>query len=62
MPYLELHEMKADYTEWVLMTRIDLKVLAVDFPIMGRRSNGKHPFFPHYECDMLSISCCSELG
>lgn len=55
LPFLELFEMKEDYSGWFLRSVIDLKALAIDFPIMGRRSNSPHPFFPRYECDVLSI-------
>ncbi|CAO2819481.1 unnamed protein product [Amaranthus hypochondriacus] len=53
--FFELFEMKEDYTGWFLRIVIDLKALAVDFPIMGRRSNNPHPIFPRFECDVLSV-------
>ncbi|KAJ8436323.1 hypothetical protein Cgig2_005247 [Carnegiea gigantea] len=56
LPYLEVFEMKEDYTDWILKTQIDLKCLSIDFPIMARRSNDPHPFFSSYECDVLFIS------
>ncbi|XP_057521406.1 F-box protein At5g07610-like [Amaranthus tricolor] len=53
--FLKLFEMREDYMGWFLRVVIDLKALAVDFPIMGRRSNNPHPIFPRFECDVLSV-------
>ena len=40
----------------VLKSQIDLRALAVDFPVMARRLNDPHTFFPCYECDVLFVS------
>ncbi|KAJ8449412.1 hypothetical protein Cgig2_002544 [Carnegiea gigantea] len=56
MPYLELFEMMKDYGGWVLKSQIDLRALAVDFPVMARRLNDPHTFFPCYKCDVLFVS------
>uniref|UniRef100_A0A803L5F8 F-box associated beta-propeller type 1 domain-containing protein n=2 Tax=Chenopodium quinoa TaxID=63459 RepID=A0A803L5F8_CHEQI len=55
LSFLELFEMKEDYSGWFLRSLIDLKALAKDFPIMARRSSNPHPFLPRYECDVLSV-------
>ncbi|KNA22184.1 hypothetical protein SOVF_036370 [Spinacia oleracea] len=55
LSFLEIFEMKEDYSGWFLRSVIDLKALAMDFPVMARRSNNPHPIFPRYECDVLSV-------
>ncbi|KAL9231145.1 hypothetical protein vseg_006403 [Gypsophila vaccaria] len=55
LPYFDIFEMKEDYTIWFLKTRIDLKALAMNFPVIGRRSNSPNPFFGRYEADILSL-------
>ena len=40
----------------VLKSQIDLRALAVDFPVMARRLTDPHTFFPCYECDVLFVS------
>ncbi|XP_074315906.1 F-box protein At5g07610-like [Silene latifolia] len=55
LPYFELFEMKEDYSGWFLKTWIDLQVLAMDFPLIARRSKNPHPLFGRYEADIISV-------
>ncbi|KAK9698805.1 hypothetical protein RND81_08G132200 [Saponaria officinalis] len=55
LPHLDVFEMKVDYTGWFLKTRIDLQALAMNFPVIARRSNNPNPLFGRYEADILAL-------
>ncbi|XP_021768512.1 F-box protein At5g07610-like [Chenopodium quinoa] len=54
LPYYELFEMKKDYSAWDFKCKIELDVLASQFPKMSMKTNSRNPHFL-YQCHVLSV-------